>query len=162
MDGQWEGFSQGREEEEGWAEDKQMGRERARTSGCESGAQDPDVKSAAAAAAAAGELVRGVESVGRLGRATHAEHVPPVQRRCGWHFFLLSQRAPGAPGWDKGCAVQRAFLQSSDGPQSSAARQRWPGQPKTQALEEGMYGFSGREVRRVRAVEGAGRKVVQL
>ena len=95
---------------------------------------------------------------GRLGLATHSPHRPLSQRRCVWHFFLLSHLAPIWPGCPSGLRVQTLFMQRRSGEQSSAALQRWPGQPNVQARLAGMKGFGGREARGDNGVEGgAGR-----
>src|SRR4051812_44626833 len=67
-----------------------------------------------------------------LGRATHAEHTPLMQRRCSWHTCLELQTAPTLPGCDSGGSMHTLFLQMWSGRQPSAASQRWPAQPKAQ------------------------------
>lgn len=98
-----------------------------------------------------------VFSSGRLGLAMHSPHRPLSQRKCVWHFFLLSHLAPIWPGCPSVLRVQTLFMQRRDGEQSSAALQRWPGQPNVQARSAGMKGFGGREVRGDKRVEGAER-----
>lgn len=89
-------------------------------------------------------------------RALQGWQLPEVQRRCAWQGALLVHLSPGLPGCEALFMLHMLFLQSREGSHPSAASHRWPSQPNTQALEGGMYGFSGSKVSEVRGVGGAG------